>query len=125
MIGLAAPEAAVKSGLTVAAAGFCSGLAIAAMTVSLLGGPAAAQDCSAAIAATKAEWQSLTQGNHRIAPSTVIATNDGRRLTGSQLNYVWTLIDRAGVTCADPEPVTAMAYLSEATALLHPILERH
>lgn len=103
-------------------AGFCSTLAMATVTalVALSGGPAAAQDCGSAVAATKAEWQSLTQGNHHIAPSMIIATSDGRRLTGSELNYAWTLIDRANFTCTDPEPAKAMAYISEVQALLHP-----
>jgi hypothetical protein len=111
----------VKSRLTIAM--FDSAIAMAAVAVFFLsGGSAVAQDCGAAVAATKAEWQSLAQGNHHVAPGMIIATSDGRRLTGSQLNYAWALIDRADFTCIDPEPEKSMAYLSQVHALLHPAL---
>jgi hypothetical protein len=48
-------------------------------------GEAEAGDCGAAVEAAKAEWRSLTKGNHIVAPSTRIDTSDGRHLTGSQL----------------------------------------
>jgi hypothetical protein len=109
----------VKSRLTIAT--FKSFVAMAMVVAfSLSGGPAAAQDCGTAVAATKAEWQSLAQGNHRIPPGMIITTSDGRRLSGSQLNYAWALIERADFTCIDPEPAKAMAYLSKVHALLHP-----
>ena len=97
----------------------CSALGLL-LGLSLFCGTAAAQDCGAAVTATKAEWRVLTSGNHRIAPSMIIATSDGRRLTGSQLNYAWALIDSAQFACADPEPAKAMAYISQVQALLQP-----
>jgi hypothetical protein len=98
------------------------GASAAMLLVLACGGahPAAAQDCAGAVQAAKAEWHALSSGNRRIAPSMQIVTSDGRRLSGATINYAGTLLDQAAFTCADPEPVKAMAYLSQAESLLHP-----
>jgi hypothetical protein len=84
-------------------------------------GEAEAGDCGAAIEAAKAEWRSLTKGNHIVAPSTRIDTSDGRHLTGSLLNYSWILLARAANACDAAQDATAMDYLGEFERLLHPV----
>jgi hypothetical protein len=76
--------------------------------------------CGAAIEQAKAEWRSLTHSTH-LAASMRINTNDGRHLTGSQLNYVWVLLDRADGACGAGQEREAIGYLHEAQSILHPI----
>jgi hypothetical protein len=71
------------------------------------------------IRAAKADWQSLSHGIH-VAPAQPIITGDGRRLTGSEINYARVLIDRAGDACNQSRHAEALAAVQEAQTLLHP-----
>jgi hypothetical protein len=82
-------------------------------------GAAAAESCSAAVQAAKAEWRSVSHGAH-VAPAQQILTSDGRRLTGSAINYAFFLISRAERACEAAQIDVSIGYVREARALFHP-----
>jgi len=71
------------------------------------------------IGAAKADWRSLSHGI-RVAPGQLIITSDGRRLTGSGINYARVLIDRAEEACKQAHHAEALTSVQEAQTLLHP-----
>jgi hypothetical protein len=71
------------------------------------------------IGAAKADWRSLSHGI-RVAPGQHIVTGDGRRLTGSEINYARVLIDRANEACKQSYHAGALASVQEAQTLLYP-----
>jgi hypothetical protein len=93
---------------------------VTVLLATLVAPRAGAGTCGAAIEAAKAEWRSLTKGNHAIAPSMRIDTSDGRHLTGSALNYAWVLIDRADDACEAGYDKVASDYMAQFNALIHP-----
>jgi hypothetical protein len=93
--------------------------AVALLAISRSPG-AEAGTCGAAIEAAKAEWRSLTKGNHAVAPGIRIDTSDGRHLTGSALNYAWVLIDRADSACDAGQDGVALDDIGQFNALIHP-----
>jgi hypothetical protein len=97
----------------------CASVAAVAGCLGGAGAASAQVPGSAAVDQAKVEWRALTHRSHLDA-AVRINTSDGRQFTGSQLNYVWVLLDRAQGTCDDPEPSKAMAYLHEARGLLYP-----
>jgi hypothetical protein len=72
------------------------------------------------ISSAKADWRSLSHGI-RVAASQPIVTGDGRRLTGSEINYARVLIDRAADACNQSQHAEALATVREAQTLLHPV----
>jgi hypothetical protein len=71
------------------------------------------------IRAAKIDWRSLSHGI-RVAPAQPIVTGDGRRLTGSEINYARVLIDRAAEACEQSHHAEALASVQETQTLLHP-----
>jgi hypothetical protein len=71
------------------------------------------------IGAAKADWRSLSHGI-RVAPGQPIVTGDGRRLTGSGINYARVLIARAAEACQQSRHAEALASVQEVQTLLHP-----
>jgi hypothetical protein len=94
--------------------------AAAALLATSLASRVEAATCGAAIETAKAEWRSLTKGNHAVVPSMRIDTSDGRHLTGSALNYAWVLIYRADQACDAGEDGMALDYIGRFNALIHP-----
>jgi hypothetical protein len=69
--------------------------------------------------AIRAEWRNLSHTSFPKA-SQRIATEDGRWLAGSQLNYAHILIGRADNACGAGEVKQARSYVDEANNLLNP-----
>jgi len=82
-------------------------------------GAVAAEGCTAAVEAAKAEWRGLSKGRF-VAPAQTIVTSDGRRLAGSAINYAWVLIDRADSACSAGNAAEAVGYAQKAETLFHP-----
>src|SRR5580700_2626417 len=95
-------------------------LVVAAISFYLLSVFAAAEDCHSPVQATEADWRALSHGNSHVAAMMTIATADGRRFTGSQVNYLHMLVGRAEGACAAGQSREAMARVREARALLQP-----
>jgi hypothetical protein len=90
----------------------------------LAGGAAAADEpCGAAVQTARAEWQSLS-GGRLVAPAQQVLTADGRRLTGSAINYGHALISQADSACLAGRGDAAMASLREVQGIFHPVPQR-
>jgi hypothetical protein len=99
---------------------FVRGAIVASVVaLGLSAGAAYAQNSSAAIAAAQADWRALSHGIN-VAAAQPIVTNDGRHLTGSQVNYARVLINQAETADDAGRPAAALAYIDEAERLLHP-----
>jgi hypothetical protein len=80
---------------------------------------AAAEGCGAALVGLRAEWHALTHGAH-VAASQTVVTSDGRRLAGSQLNYMGVVLARAEDACGSGQIEQSAAYVQQAHNLLYP-----
>jgi hypothetical protein len=76
-------------------------------------------NCVASLDATRAEWRNLSHSGF-LKPSQRIATEDGRWLAGSQLNYAHILIGWADNVCGASKVKQARGYVDEANKLLNP-----
>jgi hypothetical protein len=76
-------------------------------------------NCLSSVDAIRAEWRALSHSSF-LKPSQTIRTGDGRKLSGSQLNYAHVLISRADNACGVGQVEQAWGYVDEANKLLHP-----
>jgi hypothetical protein len=81
--------------------------------------PGRQASCVASVDATRAEWRNLSHSSF-LKPSQRVATEDGRWLAGSQLNYAHILIGRADNACGAGKVKRARSYVDEANNLLNP-----
>jgi len=86
----------------------------------LAGTALAAENCTAAVASAKDLWRALSHGMSHVAPSQTIVTSDGRRLSGSSLNYGWVLISRAEDACQASNVSQSLELVRQVETLFHP-----
>jgi hypothetical protein len=97
-------------------------LTLTAIPLSAGAAPAQADrqaNCVASLDATRAEWRNLSHSGF-LKPSQRIATEDGRWLAGSQLNYAHILIGWADNARGASKVKQARGYVDEANKLLNP-----
>ena len=97
-------------------------LTLAAIPLSAGAAPAQVDrqtNCVASVDATRAEWGNLSHSSF-LKPTQRIATEDGRWLAGSQLNYAHILIGQADNACGAGKVKQARIYVDEANNLLDP-----
>ena len=102
--------------------GFIVLLTLTAIPLSAGAAPAQADrqaNCIASVDAIRAEWRNLSHSSF-LKSSQRIATEDGRWLAGSQLNYAHILIGRADNACGTGKVEQARSYVDEANNQLNP-----
>ena len=77
-----------------------------------------AQNCINTVAAARQEWRALSQGR-LVAPTQTSETSDGRRFSGSTINYMHVLVGRAEDACKAGRLDQANEYTHEVEIIFH------